>query len=61
VKKATETSRKRKGRPSLGPLKKTEILRIRVTKAELKVLRAAAAKAGVSVPELLMTPWRKER
>lgn len=54
-------NRKRKrGRPRLGVGKKTEIIRIRVTKAERKVLCDEAKRKGLRVPELLMAPWRKE-
>lgn len=51
-------TKKRMGRPRLGALKKSEIVRIRVTKAELERLRTTAAKEGITVPELLMKPWR---
>jgi hypothetical protein len=61
TKKTTETSRKRKGRPPLRPLKKSEIIRTRVTKAELKTLKKIAAEASVAVPDFLMKPWRKEK
>lgn len=61
MKRATETSRKRKGRPPLRPhKKKTEIVRIRVTKDELKALKKAAKEAGTNIPQVLMKPWRKE-
>jgi hypothetical protein len=53
-------TKKRMGRPRLGNEKKTEIVRIRVTKAELGFLRTVAQRKGLTVPQLLMSPWRKE-
>ena len=47
------------GRPPLGSEAKTEIVRIRVTKAELKALEASAKRAGTTVAGLLVRPWRE--
>ena len=58
---ARKTTKKRIGRPPLGESRKSELLRIRVTKAELKTLKRMAAKAGTSISELLMKPWREEK
>ena len=52
--------KKRMGRPPLGERKKSEIVRIRVTKAELKRLQTTARELGISIAALLMQPWRKE-
>ena len=52
--------KRKRGRPSLGIKKKTEVIRIRVTKSERKVLLNEAKRRGLRVPELLMMPWRKE-
>ena len=52
--------KKRMGRPPLGPKKKSEIVRVRVTKAELRRLRSEAKKRGTTVAELLIDPWRQE-
>jgi hypothetical protein len=51
----------KRGRPPLGIKKKTEIIRIRVTKDELECLSVEAARKGLRIPELLMRPWRKEK
>jgi hypothetical protein len=48
------------GRPPLAPgLGKTLMLKVRVTEAELKQLKMAAVRAGVTVSDLLMKPFRK--
>ena len=52
--------KRKRGRPPLGAKKKTEIIRIRVTKVERKLLRDEANQNGLRIPELLMAPWRKE-
>ena len=44
----------------MGAKKKTEIIRIRVTKVERKLLCDEAKRNGLRIPELLMAPWRKE-
>lgn len=48
------------GRPPLGEKKKSEIVRIRVTKAELEQVQASARERGISIAAFLMQPWRKE-
>ena len=45
----------------MGDAKKTEIVRIRVTKAELSDLAKVAQHEGLTVPELLMKPWREDK
>jgi hypothetical protein len=48
------------GRPPLPPgLGKSFMLRVRVTEAEIKHLKALAARAGVTVSDILMRPFRK--
>ena len=54
------TRNRRRGRPRLGENRKSEILRIRVTKAELRMLQEKAREQDCSVPDLLMKAWRQE-
>lgn len=48
------------GRPPLPPSERqARIVSVRVTEAELKMLRAEAKRRGVTVSALLLGPWRK--
>lgn len=49
------------GRPPLGAKAKTEFVFVRVTKAELGILKAEAKREGLSMPALLMRPWRQKQ
>jgi len=50
------------GRPPLPPEeRKSVIVSIRLTKAELARLKALAREHGVTVTELIMRPWREKR
>jgi len=49
------------GRPPLGDSKKAEIVRIRMTKAELNELKRVSRRIGLTVPHLLMRPWREDK
>jgi len=58
--------KRKKGKTKMGrPRKKREQLRsavvnVRMTKAEREVLEEEAQKAGVTLSEVFMRPWRKE-
>jgi len=53
--------RKKMGRPALPPEeRRAEIIGLRVTARERARLKADAKRQGVSVPDLLMRPWREE-
>ena len=50
------------GRPPIPKeLRKSKVLRIRITEAELRELYHEAKRQGVSVSNLLMSPWRKKQ
>lgn len=50
------------GRPPLPPEeRKSVIVSVRLTKAELARLRALARRHGVTVSDLIMRPWREKR
>lgn len=52
--------RSRMGRPPKRSFeKKNRQVSIAMTSAEMKLIRAEAEKAGMSISELLMRPWRK--
>ena len=49
------------GRPVLPEEKRrSEVVNVRMTKAELAALEAEAHKTGATLSEVLMRPWRKE-
>ena len=50
---------KRMGRPPKGKISRTRFLQLRVTDAELKLLKRLAKQEGLPVAELLMRPFRK--
>jgi len=53
-------TKKRMGRPPLGPKAKSKIVQLRVTPAEFRTLGADAKKAGGTIGDLLMKPWREK-
>jgi len=55
-----KTKRKRMGRPPKPPAEKLSAQWcVRMTQAERKMLEAEAQRAGITVSDLLMRPWRK--
>lgn len=41
--------------------RRSAVMHLRVTRAELRTLRAEAKRRGVSVADLLMGPWRSKK
>ena len=53
--------KKRMGRPPKpARLKMSKFIGVKVTPDEYRRLRIEARRAGLSIPALLMRPWRKE-
>lgn len=56
-----KTAKKRMGRPPKPPSEKfSEMLNVKMTKAERKMLESEAKRLGISLAAVLMRPWRKE-
>ena len=52
----------RTGRPKVPrSVKRSCCVLLRVTRGELAALKAESRRSGVSVPEVLMRPWRAKR
>jgi hypothetical protein len=52
--------RKRAGRPPKNPAeKRSAFVGVKMTRAERAALAAEARRAGVTVSDVLMRPWRK--
>lgn len=59
---AEEQNSVRMGRPPLPPGKRrSEILSVRVTPGERRMLKEEARRRNSTVSELLMEPWRRQR
>ena len=58
----SEKKKAKMGRPPLPPEeRKSAIVSVRLTKAELARLKALAREQGITVSELIMRPWREKR
>lgn len=56
-----EKDESRMGRPPLPPEKRrSEIVSVRVTPGEYRLIKAEARRRNTSVSELLMEPWRRQ-
>lgn len=53
-------TRARMGRPPIDPEKRRDVfITLRVTKVERALLEAEASKAGRTIADVLLRPWRK--
>jgi len=54
--------RSKMGRPPIPEeLRKSKVVRVRMTEDEFRVLYDEARRQGVTISELLRRPWRKEQ
>lgn len=53
-------AKRKPGRPKMkASERRTDLINVRITKAERKTLEVLAKRAGLTLSEAIMQPWRK--